>query len=147
MAKNGLPNALVADDIPPLITPGIYDLVFVDFKTAKMFMGKAPKLIMDFRIVSYGKHFETVLSRYYNVARIIGKPERHGCFKCSKKGDFLREFMGLFPSKVSRLDRVPMSHFENVVIEGKVETVKWSRGRDIPKELQYSKIAQLRRVK
>ena len=144
---NGLPNVLVADDLPPLIKRGIYDLVFVDFRTAKMFMGKAPKLIMDFRIVSMGDYFETVLSRYYNVQRIIGKPERHGRFQASKKGDFLREYMTLFTGKVNRPDRIPMSYFENAIIEGKVETVKRSRGRDIPRELQYSRISELRRVK
>lgn len=149
MKKPGivLPDAVVADDLPPLIKPGLYDFVLVDFRTAKMFMGKAPKLIMDFRIVTQGEYFEVVLSRYYNVARIIGKPERHGRFKASTKGDFLREYMTLFPSKVSRLDRVPMSNFETVMIEGKVETVIRSRGRDIPKPLQYSRISQLRRVK
>jgi hypothetical protein len=145
--EKGLPEALVADDIPQLVKPGIYDLVFVDFRTAMMFMGKAPKLIMDFRIVTLGQYFETVLSRYYNVQRIIGKPERHGRFKASKKGDFLREYMTLFTGRVNRPDRIPMSCFEGVIIEGKVVTVKRSRGRDIPAELQYSKISELRRVK
>ena len=147
MSKKGLPDVFVADDLPPLIKPGVYDLVFVDFKTAMMFKGKAPKLIMNFRIVSFGEYFETVLTRYYNVARVIGKAQRHGQFKASKKGDFLREYMTLFTGKVSRLDRIPMSYFESVMIEGKVTTVRRSRGRDIPKELQYSVINELRRVK
>lgn len=112
-----------------------------------MFMGKAPKLIMDFRIVSYGEFFEDELSRFYNISRIIGKPERHGRFKASKKGDFLREYMTLFTGKISRLDRIPMSYFENVIIEGVVGTVTRSRGRDIPSQLQYSVIKHLRRVK
>jgi len=147
VSKKRLPDALVADDLPPLIKPGIYDLVLVDFRTAMMFMGKAPKLIMDFRIVTFGDAFEAVVSRYYNVLRVIGKPENQGRFKASKKGDFLREYMTLFTGIVDRLDRIPMSNFENVIIEGKVKTVKRSRGRDIPKELQYSKISELRRVK
>jgi hypothetical protein len=110
--KNGLPDAIIADDLPPLVKPGIYDLVFVDFRTAMMFMGKAPKLIMDFRIVSMGEYFGTILSRYYNVLRIIGKPEQHGRFKASRQGDFLREYMTLFTGKLNRLDRIPMSYFE-----------------------------------
>ena len=146
-SRNDLPNVLVADDLPPLVKPGVYDFVFIDFRTAKMFMGKAPKLIMDFRIVSLGEFFETELSRYFNVQRIIGKPERHGCFQASKKGDFVREYKTLFPGKANRLDRIPMSCYENVIIEGKVVTVKRSRGREIPRELQYSKIGELRRVK
>lgn len=146
-ASNGLPEAIVADDIPPLVKPGVYDLAFVDFKTAIMFKGKAPKLIMNFRIITFGDYFETELSRYYNVKRIIGKPQRYGCFKCSKTGLFLREYMTLFTGRVSRLDRIPMSHFENVIIEGIINTVTRSQGRHIPKELQYSVITELRRLK
>ena len=145
--RSRLPEVSVADDLPPLVKPGTYDLVLVDFKTAIMFAGKAPKLIMAFRIVSLGKYFETELSRYYNVKRIIGKPQLFGRFQCSKKGDFLREYMTLFTGKISRTDRVPMSYYENVIIEGKVDTVKVSRGKGIPKELQYSVIRGLRRLK
>ena len=147
MPKIDLPDAIPLDDLPPLVKPGVYDLAFVEYKTAMMFMGKAPKLIMDFRIVSFGEYFEVELSRFYNISRIIGKPQRCGRFKASKKGDFLREYKTLFTGKASRPDRIPMSYFENVIIEGKVETVKRSRGRDIPRDLQYSKIGQLRRVK
>ena len=112
-----------------------------------MFKGKAPKLIMNFRIVTFGDYFETELSRYYNVKRIIGKPQRFGCFKPSMKGAFLREYMTLFTGKVNRLDRIPMSYFENAIIEGHVETVKRAQGKNIPTELQYSVITELRRVK
>ena len=146
-ASNGLPDAIVADDIPPLVKPGIYELAFVDYKTAIMFKGKAPKLIMNFRIITFGDYFETELSRYYNVQRIIGKPRRHGCFKCGKTGSFLREYMTLFTGRVNRLDRIPMSLFQDEIIEGVVGTVTRSQGRNIPKELQYSVITELRRLK
>ena len=145
--KNALPDALVADDIPQLVKPGVYDLALIDYKTAMMFMGKAPKLIMNFRIITFGDCFETELSRYYNVQRIIEKPQRYGRFKCSKKGAFLREYMTLFTGRVTRLDRVPMSYFQEEIIEGKVHTVKRSQGRDIPNELQYSVITELLRLK
>lgn len=141
-----LPEISVADDLPPKVKPGIYDLAFIDYKTAMMFQGKAPKLIMSFRIITYGKYFETELTRYYNIQRIIGRPQRRGPFKCSAKGDFLREYMTLFTGKVNRLDRIPMSNFENVIIEGRVDTVKRSRGKEIPKELQYSVITELRKL-
>ena len=54
--------------------------------------------------------------------------------------------MTLFTGKVNRLDRIPMSNFENVIIEGRVDTVKRSRGKEIPKELQYSVITELRKL-
>ena len=98
------------------------------------------------RITTFGDSFGLILQRYYNVKHIIGKPQRHGRFKASKKGDFLREYLTLFPSRADRLDRIPMTPFQNVLIEGKVKTVTFSRGKDIPKPLQYSKIAELRRV-
>ena len=146
-SKIALPDALVADDIAPLIKPGNYELALIDYKTAMMFMGKAPKLIMNFRIITFGEWFETEVSRYYNVQRIIGKPQRYGRFRCSKKGAFLREYMTLFTGRVNRLDRVPMSYFEDEIIEGKIHTVKRSQGREIPKELQYSVISELRGLK
>ncbi len=146
MNAQSLPDIRIPDDLPPLVKPGLYELSFVDFKTAMMFLGKAPKLVMTFRIVTMGKFFGTELKRYYNVQRIYGKPQRHGRFKPSCGGDFLREYMTLFTGKVNRRDRIPMSNFESVLIEGKVDTVIHSRGRDIPKELQYSVIKELRRV-
>ena len=112
-----LPTISAFDDLPPLVKPGIYELAFVDYRTANMFMGKAPKIVMTFRIVSMGKF--------------------HG---------FMREYMTLFTGRVSRLDRIPMSLFENVLIEGRVSTVTRAQGRDIPKELQYSTISELKRV-
>ncbi len=142
-----LPDVGIADELPPLVKPGSYDLAFIDYKTALMFAGRAAKLIMRFRIITFGEHFETELYRYYNVARIIGRPARNGKFKCSAKGDFLREFATLFTGRITRLDRIPMSAFENVIIEGKVSTVTHSRGKAIPELLQYSVISELRKVK
>ena len=72
--EKGLPEALVADDIPQLVKPGIYDLVFVDFRTAMMFMGKAPKLVMDFRIVTLGQYFETQTTTLQIVILLLKLP-------------------------------------------------------------------------
>ncbi len=141
-----LPDVVIADDLPPRIKQGIYELAFVDYQTAKMFKGKAHKLIMQFRITTFGDSFGLILPRYYNVQHIIGNPQRHGRFKASKKGDFVREYLTLFPSRADRLDRIPMTPFQDVIIQGKVETVTFSRGKEIPKPLQYSKVAELRQV-
>ena len=141
-----LPTISAFDDLPPLVKPGIYELAFVDYRTANMFMGKAPKVVMTFRIVSMGELHGVELQRYYNVQKLYGKPQRFGRFKPSTKGIFMREYMTLFTGRVSRLDRIPMSLFENVLIEGRVSTVTRAQGRDIPKELQYSTISELKRV-
>lgn len=136
----------VADDLPPLVSPGPYELMLGDFYTALMFQGRAPKLILNFTIVSPGKHYGTKVPRYYNVSKIIGKPQKGGRFKVGKKGDFLREYLTLFHYDGGRLDRLPMSRFQGVVILGQVETVKFARGKNIPKPLQYSKVSNLIRV-
>ncbi len=136
----------IADDLPPLVRPGFHDVMLDGFQTALMFQGKAPKLIMDFTIVSHGKDYGKRVSRYYNVAKIIGKPQREGRFKVSKKGDFLREYLTLFQYAGSRLDRLPMSPFNGVTIKAEIETVKHSRGKVIPEPLQYSKVAELIKV-
>ena len=146
-SNDALPAATVIDDLPPLVKPGVYDLAFVSYSTAMMFQGKAPKLIMNFKIVSFGEYFEAELTRYYNIARIIGKPQQSGRFQCGKKGAFVREYMTLFTGRVNRLDRIPMSAYQNVIIEGKVTSVTRSQGKDIPKELQYSVISDLRKLK
>ena len=142
-----LPDVPAANDVPPLVKPGVYDLAFIDYRTALMFRGCAPKLIMNFRIVTMGEFFETELSRYYNVKRLIGKHGLHGNFKPSGKGDFLREYMTLFTGRITRTDRIPMSVFTGAIIVGKVTTVKRSRGKDIPKELHYSVVSELRKVR
>lgn len=143
---NDRPPDISVDALPPLVKPGVYDLAFVSYRTALMFMGRAPKLEMRFRIVTMGEFFAVELSRYYNVAKLIGKPGRNGRFKPESKGDFLREYMTLFTG-VTRLDRIPMSNYLDKLIEGKVSTVTRARGRDIPKQLQYSVVSELRGLK
>ncbi len=136
----------IANDLPPLVRPGLHEVMLDNFQTALMFQGKAPKLIMNFAIVSHGEDFGKRVPRYYNVAKIIGKPQREGQFKVSKKGDFLREYLTLFQYAGSRLDRLPMSRFNGVTIKAEIKTVKHSRGKDIPEPLQYSKVARLIKV-
>ena len=145
-SRNALPDAFIADDLPPLVKPGVYQLAFVRYQTAIMFRGMAPKLILLFRIITMGDFFELIVPRYYNVQKVIGKPRLNGQFKCGKKGAFLREYLTLFPHQVKRLDRVPMSAFANVIIEGMIRTVSRSANREIPKPLRYSCVSELRRV-
>lgn len=144
--KNSGNEILVANNLPPHIPPGKYEVMLDYFETALMFSGKAPKLILTCTITSYGEAFGKRICRYYNVIKLIGPAGRNGKFKANPKGDFLREFLSLFPVRASRLDRLPMSHFNGVVMQAKVVTVKRARGRDIPKPLQYSKIENLEKV-
>tara|TARA_R100000808_G_C2055289_1_gene89069 strand:- start:11 stop:442 length:432 start_codon:yes stop_codon:yes gene_type:complete len=135
----------IADDIPPLIPEATYTVMLDHFVTCYMF-SKAKKLVLNFSITSYGKHYGLKLPRYYNVMKIIGRPCKNGRFQVSKKCDFMREFYTLFENPAKRLDRIPMSLFKGVEFEARVKTVREARGKKIPKPLQYSKIDELMRV-
>ena len=147
MSSRNDPHFCVSDDLLPKIKPGVYDLAFVEHETARMFKGKARKLVMWFRIVTLGEYFELILPRYYNVQNVPKKRTKNGSFKAGPKSDFMREYCTLFPDRVGRLDRIPMSPFRQSIIRGKISLVKKARGREIPAELQYSRIEQLLGVK
>ena len=138
-------NFSVEDDLPPRIPPREYEVQMKTFKTAMMF-GKASKLIMDFVIVEQCEYFGLVLQKYYNVKRLIGRPQEGGRFKAGATGDFARDYYRLFYIGDHRLDRLPMSLWEGVTLLAKVSTVKRARDGDIPAALQYSKIERLIKV-
>jgi hypothetical protein len=131
---------------PPLIPPGVYDFRF-DYWETRVLFGRAPKLVLWFTVISYGDYFDRVrLPRNYNT-RLIGKAQRFGRFKPGFKCDFLREYVTLFQMP-PRLDRIPMSVFEKVIVVAKVRTVTTgSKQENIPPALQYSVIARLLDVK
>ncbi len=102
-------------------------------------------MILWFSIAEAGDEFEKKVARHYNVTRIIGLPQKNGAFKVGVRSDFLREYATLF-GMPGRLDRIPMSNFDNCFVKGKVKTVTTDRNqREIPKELHYSVIEELRK--
>jgi hypothetical protein len=127
----------------PLIEAGEYQLAFVSHRTLMLF-GKAPKVALRFRVVTLGKAHGVMLDRFYNVQKIIGAPRKGGGFQPSRHGDFLTEYMSLFPLRVKRLDRLTLAPFRNVVITGKVGTVtNNAKQKALPEPLQYSVIQEL----
>jgi len=106
--------------------------------------GRAQKLVLWFTIIEMGEYFDVAqLARYYNISRLIGRPQKYGRFKVGFNSGFLREYATLFGIPL-RLDRIPMSRFENCIIRGKVRTVTSGHDqRDIPLGLQYSVITNL----
>ena len=131
---------------PPLIEPGRYKLAYIRHETVMLY-GKAAKLVVWFRVVTFGPYFETVLPRWYNVKCLVGKQGKNGRFKVGHKSDFLREYLNCFEdqfAKNGRLDRVPVGNFEGVILRGEVRTVtKNSSGHNIPNLLKYSVISRL----
>lgn len=133
---------------PVLVKPGTYDLRFDYYATAMMF-GRAPKVILHFTIIEMGcEYFDAVqLPRYYNVTKLAERPRKYGRFKVGFRSNFLRDYARLF-GVPSRLDRIPMTAFERVIIRGRIRTVtEGSDQRVIPDGLQYSVIEELVGVK
>lgn len=146
MAAQDSGYAAIDGERPPLVPPGLYDVVFDRYYTWMMF-GRAPKLTLRFHIITMGEHFEQTLCRHYNIKKLIGRPAASGRFKVGFSSDFLREFAKLFGAP-ARLDRIPMSNFERHILIAKVRTVSRSSGqREIPDGLQYSTIDELCAIK
>ena len=132
----------------PLIPAKKYEFGLIDYAT-KLMLGKNPKLVLRFKVLDYGDQFGVILSKYYGVKKLAGKPGKYGGFIVGRKSNFLRDFLTLFPDQsVSRLDRIPMSRFQGVIITGQVRTVtKGSNQRRIPEPIQYSIIGDLLKIK
>lgn len=131
------------DERPVLVPPGEYDLAFTGFETWTMFQ-RAPKLTIWFTIAEPGEGFGQRVARYYNVIRLIGNRGRGGQFKVGGRSDFIRDYARLFSELPRRLDRIPMTRFENRVIRGMLRTVqKDHRQRELHELVQYSVVADL----
>ena len=130
----------------PLLPDGEYEVVYSHHETWK-YLGKAPKVTFWFKVVSIGDYFGVLLPRYFNVNRIVGKPAKYGRFKAGRTSDFLLEFCNLFPRKISRLDRIPLSLLEKEVLVVLTRTVTKNREqRHLPEVLKYSVIDRWLRI-
>ena len=126
-------NSKFESDKPPLIKQGVYEAVYVKHSVARLHSNSG-KVIVWFRIVSPGEHFNIVLPRYYNTQWIKQKSKQ---FKAGWKSDLMREFATFFEVP-KRTDRIPISKFKDGIYKIKVRNVKKSRGRVIPESVQYS---------
>jgi len=129
-----------------LIDPGRYRLKF-EFCETRMIFGHA-KIALRFTIADFGQFFGTPMTRWYNARRLIGRASRNGNFALSgKRSDLFIEHCELFDMRIPRLDRVPMSAFNNTYILAEVETVtKRHDQRSLPEQAQYSIVRRLLKV-
>ncbi|WP_152669953.1 hypothetical protein [Lysobacter capsici] len=133
------------DGAPPLIPPGEYRLKFETWATVMMF-GRSPKLVLTFKVIDFGAHFETKLKRWYNVRRLRGKAGKHGQFSAGWSSDVVREY-GRLIGLPQRTDRIAISAYGGRVIVGKVGTVNKDRTQQaLPTGLEYSVIQTLLRT-
>lgn len=129
-------------ELPALVPAGIYTLAFLGW-TSLMYLNRQPKLALHFRIIDYGPYFGTEVIRWYNAQKLTTPPRRNGRFKLGGSSDLLRDFVrltGLNPRK----DRVALSHLDQLVFRGRVETVRRDRRqRSLPAGSEYSVIREL----
>lgn len=136
------PTTPIEEGYIPHIPPGVYTLAFETGQTW-VYFGRSPKVVMWFRVVSYGPHFGAVLPRYYNVKQIKGKPRKNGEFKAGPSSDLVREYARIFNTR-PRLDRISFSQYKGISISGRVETVQKDREqKELPEVLHYSVINEL----
>lgn len=135
-------------DFPPPIPEGRYDLRLIGYSTQIAFK-KSAKLILDFMVLDLGPSHGRLVSRYYNVDRLIGGAGKSGRFVPPKRGDFMLEFLTLFPDHVpNRLDRISLAPMFDRIIRGEVRTVRQNNVQRLyPKPLQYSVVGKLIKVK
>lgn len=136
----------IAPDEYQIVESGIYEAKFTRYETA--YIHRAPKLILSFSITSYGDNFGVKISKFYNVRKLLGGKGKKGRFLIGRRSNFLHDFYRLFPdSHAKRLDRVPMSIFKNFLFEIEVRRVTTDyMQRNIPEQLQYSVISNIRRI-
>ncbi len=146
--KDGICEAEIVDDEYQYIKPGKYELSYLRHETAFMFK-KAAKLVMWFQIITQGEYFGLAVPRFYNVNRIIGKPQKNGRFKVGRRSDFFHEYDELFKAPDRRLDRLSVyGKFSKVIVIGRIDTVKQNyRQRKLSESSRYSVIKELIEVK
>ena len=128
----------------PNIPAGEYELAF-DYFEVRPIHRNTPKLVMWFKVVG-PEHMGFPIPAYYRV-KLKGKAGRSAPFSVGKRSEFLRQYVQLFHEEPRRLDRVPMTKFNNQVIVARVSLVKKNLlQRDIPKLLQYNVVDELLRV-
>ena len=128
---------------PVLIKPGEYEVTLHKYWKGFMY-GRAPKLILVFRILDHGPHFGRHLYRCYNIK---GFTKRNEIIPKGWHSDYVREYSKLF-SAPRKLRDVGIRPYKNKVFICKVRTVqKDYKQRPLPEDMQYSVIDELLDVK
>jgi len=128
-----------------LLPEGDYRVVFQDWEVL-LYLGKAPKICAEFKIVDCGEYFERFIYRWWNVKPTRSKLSKN-CWKVGKSSNMYREYCDVTCEAPKRLDRMPLSRLENHIALATVKTVKQARDQSvIPDVAQYSVIDKLKRI-
>ncbi|MFP3706191.1 hypothetical protein SB783_19440 [Paraburkholderia sp. SIMBA_009] len=129
-----------AIDLNELVPDSTWELSYLGHETRLMF-GSAGKLVLRFKIIDPGEHFEKEVCRYYNV-ELIGKPGNKGRFKPGRNSNFVRDYVTLF-GRPRRGDRISLRQLCGHIVIGRTRTVKTnSKGKSLG-EAAYSVVDEL----
>ena len=129
-------------DKPVLIKPGDYEVTLNSYWKGFLY-GRAPKLILVFRILDECPHFGKHLYRCYNIR---GFTKRKEIIPKGWHSDFVREYSRLFGAPM-RLRDIGIRPYRNKVFACRVRTVeKDSKQRPLPHDMKYSVIDELIKV-
>jgi hypothetical protein len=121
---------------PALMRPGLYTLAYVRHTLRNQF--NRGVLTAWFRVVDYGDHFEMLIPRYYNV-QLRGKKS----FRVKPHSHLYREICELYGRR-PRLDRLPLTAFQDVLLLGRVKTVTRDQQQEsIPEAARYSVVDKI----
>jgi hypothetical protein len=131
------------DELRPLVPPGWYEMRFVSWRTY-MYLDRQPKVEWLLSITTFGPHFDTIVSRFYNARKLKGRARTEGQFAAGRSSDLLRTFAQLVPVPIRRLDRIPMTRLRPLLLKGRVENVTKDRNqKPLANSLIYSRVVDL----
>lgn len=124
---------------PILMPEGKYDVMLVRYWKGFLF-GRAPKLILVFRVITEGDYFGKHLYRCYNIK---GLSKRKDIIPKGWHSDFVREYGRLFGNPLKLRD-IGVRKFKNKVFDCEVRTVsRDAKQRPLPDDMKYSVIDAL----
>lgn len=127
----------------PSLPPGLYRVRFSHWQTLLLFQ-RAAKVVLWFVIMEEGPHWGKAIARFYNCTRIIGRPSKNGRFKVGRRSKLVKDFCRLYPDRIGRMDRIPMSAFGTQELLAEVRTVESDfEQATMPEALRYSVIERL----
>ncbi len=136
--RNALPFPARPRATDALIPEGRYQARFLDYKTAYLFHGRAPKVLVYFQIMTFGPSFETVLPAYYVVRGLRGKAKRRGRFDVGLKSRLARDLAAMLERRPP-LTYIPAEDVQTRFYWVEVRTVATdSLQNEIPTGARYS---------
>ena len=141
---NDGPRGSLDGDLPARVKPGTYEVTYVRHEVRHLFGGRAMKLVVWFRIVTFGTGFGVILPRYYNVGKADRSARSTSIFKAGFKSDLYRDYVRLLGEAPTKRSPISMANFRGKVFEARIRFVdRDSKQQPLAGAAQYSIIDRL----